>query len=315
MPETTDQIRDFLAPLGWADAHQVPLTGDASRRSYRRLTQGPKTAILMLDPGGSIPDFLTVADYLKNLELRPPSILGADHKAGLCLLEDFGDQNFARRLKIGTDHAKNAIFCALSVLERLADAGPLESRAVLSPEVGAALVAEGLSWLGADDGLTADLSATLHQSLARLGGTATVTSLRDYHAENLMWLAQETGHRRAGLLDFQDAVLAPPVYDVMSLLTDPRQNLAGLDITDLALGHGNRIGQKADEFLAGFAVWSVQRNLRIAGIFTRLVRDEGQQHYGAYLPRTWDRIASALDHPELPDLRPLVDRLWPGGDA
>ena len=126
-------------------------------------------------------------------------------------------------------------------------------------------------------------------------------ALRDFHAENLVWRPEREGTDRLGLLDFQDAVLAPPEYDLASLLRDARRDIddepARGPPRPLRRAHGARSEARV---AAAAAVLGVQRNLRILGVFARLARERGQ----ARLPRPRARascahLAADLAHPAL----------------
>jgi len=99
--------------------------------------------------------------------------------------------------------------------------------------------------------------------LDRVDPHPSVLSLRDFHAENLIWRGDQDGPDRVGLLDFQDAFVTHPAYDLASLLRDARRDVDP-DLTDLMLA---RFGRKDPAFKMAFHVMAVQRNLRILGIF------------------------------------------------
>ena len=94
----------FLNGTAWADALRAPLAGDASNRRYERLRHPGtgKTAVLMDAPpekGEDVRPFVTVCRYLRDLGLSAPEIFAEDTEAGFLLLEDLGDDLFARVLK------------------------------------------------------------------------------------------------------------------------------------------------------------------------------------------------------------------------
>jgi len=174
---------------------------------------------------------------------------------------------------------------------------------VLGPAGGAAMLAPFFDWFD-PDAARGPVEAAMRVALAGL--SAPVLSLRDLHAENIVWQPDLAGLARVGLLDFQDAWRAPPAYDLASLLDDPRREVshraeaatlerfAALTAADPARTEAER------------AILSVQRNLRILGIFARLIRRDGKPRYAAFVPRTIRHLHRHLAHPALGDLRPLV---------
>jgi hypothetical protein len=137
-----------------------------------------------------------------------------------------------------------------------------------------------------------------------------VLALRDFHAENLVWLPDRAGVARVGLLDFQDAEAGHPAYDLVSLLKDARRDLApGLEqeMIDRFL---SRTGCDPERFAAAYAALGAQRNLRILGVFARLSMHFGKPHYVDLIPRVWAHLTASLRHPALAPLaRRVADDL------
>jgi aminoglycoside/choline kinase family phosphotransferase len=138
-----------------------------------------------------------------------------------------------------------------------------------------------------------------------------VLILRDYHAENLLWLPDRIGVARVGLLDFQLAQMGQPGYDLVSLCQDARRD-AGLGVAAAAVRHYlDLTGQGAATLDAGLAVLGAQRALRILGIFARLCLLGGKPGYVALIPRVWGQLQQNLSHPALAGLAPICHRLLP----
>ena len=134
--------------------------------------------------------------------------------------------------------------------------------------------------------------------------------MRDYHSPNLHWLDDRVGLQRLGLIDFQDAALGPPAYDLASLLQDARVEIPDdLELRLLALYARRRAGADAafdaEAFAASYAVMGAQRVTKILGLFARLDKRDGKPQYLRHLPRLERRLARNLAHPLL---KPL--RLW-----
>ena len=136
--------------------------------------------------------------------------------------------------------------------------------------------------------------------------------LRDYHVDNLMRLAGRGGIASFGLLDFQDAVLGPMSYDLVSLLEDARRDVP---VALAAAMRARFLAAFPDldraAFARSYAVLGAQRNSKIVGIFTRLCVRDGKPHYLAHIPRVWRLIEEDLRHPDLAPVKDWLDRHVP----
>ncbi len=314
-------IAGFLQRAGWADAERRPLAGDASFRRYERL-EGKKGRAVLMDappPEEDVRPFVKVARLLTRAGLAAPRILIEDADAGLLLLEDMGDAIFTRVLAKGGDEPALylAAIDALATLHRNPlpdDLPPYDDdlflfEASLLTDWFMPLAGLELSRKGRDDYLTLwrDLLPLVREVPA-------CVVLRDYHADNLVWLPDRAGIQRVGQLDFQDSVIGPVAYDVVSLLEDARRDVAPATV-DAAIGrylkHFPDLQQSS--FETAYAVMSAQRNLKIVGIFCRLLTRDGKPNYQNYLPRVWGHVAKDLRHPALAPLAGWLDRWIPAG--
>ncbi|MGH6717845.1 MAG: aminoglycoside phosphotransferase family protein [Alphaproteobacteria bacterium] len=318
MSERDSRIRAFLAGAGWDGAEHRPLAGDASFRRYDRVFQGDRRAVLMDAPPAheDVRPFVRVARHLTGLGFSAPAILAADEDAGLLLLEDLGDDLYTRVLAGDADEA--ALYAvAIDVLVAL------HAQAVscpVPPYDDARLLAEAdllLDWfLPAVQGPVADEArADFHAAwLAVLSAAHALPGclvLRDYHADNLIWLPRRSGLRRCGLLDFQDAVAGPGVYDVVSLLEDARRDVTPATVSRSLDRYLGQMGVDRAAFEAAYAVLGAQRNTKIVGIFTRLWRRDGKRQFLDLMPRVWAHIEHDLAHPALLPVRRWFDRHCP----
>jgi hypothetical protein len=132
--------------------------------------------------------------------------------------------------------------------------------------------------------------------------------MRDFHSPNLIWLGERSGIAKVGIIDFQDAVLGPASYDLVSLLQDARIDVP--EQLELALlTRYIKARHAADDSFdpAGFAetytIMSAQRNTRLLGTFARLNRRDGKPQYLRHQPRIWTYLSRSLAHPVLSGLR------------
>ena len=132
--------------------------------------------------------------------------------------------------------------------------------------------------------------------------------MRDFHSPNIIWLGDRTGILRVGIIDFQDAVLGPAAYDLVSLLQDARIDVAEqLELT--LLTRYIKARRAADgqfdpaSFAELYAIMSAQRNTRLLGTFARLNRRDGKPQYLRHQPRIWTYLSRSLAHPALSAFR------------
>jgi aminoglycoside/choline kinase family phosphotransferase len=295
---------DFLARAGWGAARILPLAGDASFRRYFRIVDEGRQAVLMdAPPPHEDPrPFLAVADHLIGLGFAAPGIIARDLDNGLVLLEDFGDIRVREYLD-ASPHEELAVYeravSLLADLHRLPPGDlPPYDRAVYQRE--AALLTE---WYCPAVGLTVDEAGYVAAWDAVLpvvedDEAPRVTVLRDYHAENIMLIPGHERSRGLGLLDFQDALVGHPAYDLVSLLQDARRDVpAAVEAAMIDLY--KRRARPAGQFDAAYAVLGAQRNAKIIGIFTRLWKRDGKPRYLDFMPRMWGLLERDLAHPAL----------------
>lgn len=291
---------DFLADAGWRGAAILPLAGDASFRRYFRVATPDRTAVLMDAPPAyedSRP-FIAVAEHLHARGFAAPRILARDLDRGLILLEDFGDARMAEAIAADPHREADIYRAAIDLLRALhaRDAGALPpyDRAVYQREAG--LFPE---WYAPAAGIAVDApgyAAAWDVALAPILNDRSVTVLRDYHAENIMLLADGG----LGLLDFQDALAGHPAYDLVSLLQDARRDVP-VALEQAMLAHYGAIDP------AAYALLGAQRNAKILGIFCRLWKRDGKPRYLAYQPRVWAYLERDLAHPALKPVRDWFD--------
>lgn len=136
--------------------------------------------------------------------------------------------------------------------------------------------------------------------------------LRDYHVDNLMLLDGRVGLAACGLLDFQDAVIGSPAYDLVSLLEDARRDVSP-DLASMLTKHYLEAFPAVDRaaFETAAAVLAAQRNCKILGIFTRLSVRDHKPRYLVHTARLWRLVDRDVSHPALAPLRRWLDRHIP----
>lgn len=332
----TRAIRTVFRKAGWDKARRSFLQGDASSRSYERLIRpNGQTAILMVSPrqpdgppirrgkpysaiahlAESVHAFVAIANGLRSLSISAPAILGRDLDAGVLLVEDLGGEGVANAHGPIPERYEEAV----RLLARL-HAVQLPHTLPVSDGVDHVIPAYDMEALQIEVDLLLDwyAPATVRNlpALARsqftsawidvlrpvIAGPQTWT-LRDYHSPNLLWLPDRQGLQRVGVIDFQDAVLGHPAYDVASLLQDARITVPPqLELQLLRAYASTRAGDPGfdmADFAAAYAVLGAQRATKILGIFTRLDRRDGKPQYLAHMPRIKRYLQRNLAHPAL----------------
>ena len=308
MTTLSPEARTFLDRMGWGMAKPSPVAGDASARSYTRLHLSDNySAVFMQTPKSEIQSqaaFCDVSAYLRGLGVSAPTVLGEDAVSGFLLVEDFGDQTYSAILDQGLTREVELYRTAHDVLAVLARTGAMGGLPILAAAELARLTAVTFEELPEGHALKCE-QVTFQNDLQ---GLATwilrgvpVTVLRDFHAGNLIWLANRTGLQRTGVIDFQDALCGPKGYDLVSLIDDARRDLSIELRTTLIRDHAHILNISEDDMILRTSLLSLQRNFRILGLFRRLART-GKPVYLRHMPRVAAHVLRAVDHPRLAPL-------------
>jgi aminoglycoside/choline kinase family phosphotransferase len=324
-PERERAMSVFLGRAGWGEANVRLLAGDASFRKYYRVDRAGTRAVLMdaPPPMENVRPFLNIARHLLKLGLSAPRILAEDSEQGLLLLEDLGDDTYARKLAAGADEA--ALY-ALAVdllieLHRRFDASaagdvPRFDMARALREVNLLLEWYWPAVKGspAPAELRQSYEAAWRFTLPALWSAPDSIALFDFHIDNLMLLAGRDGVAACGLLDFQDAVIAPVAFDLVSLLEDVRRDVPPALVAAMRERYVAAF-PKLDRaaFDRSYSAIGAQRNTRIVGVFTRLLVRDGKPRYLQFMPRVWRLLEGDLAHPALAPVRQWFDTHLPKG--
>ncbi len=335
-------LRQFLDHAGFIDARRERMPGDASTRSYARLRNDNGSAILMNSPrrpdGPAIYDgksysaavhlaedvrpFVAIGNGLRKHGFSAPAIRHTDLESGFLITEDFGNAGviegdpprpITERYEAATD--------MLAALHRevLPEQLPLTSELTYDMpvfDIDAWPIEIGLmlEWYMPDRGvqpsdqLRADFFAMWRSLLQKPAAAPRTWVMRDFHSPNIIWLAERTGILRVGIIDFQDALLGPAAYDLVSLLQDARIDVPEqLELSLLTRYIKARRATDQSFDPAGlaelYAIMSAQRNTRLLGTFARLNRRDGKPQYLKHQPRIWTYLNRSLAHPALAEFR------------
>jgi len=338
-------VQHLLRLHGWGEAVRMPIQGDASTRAYERLQKPDQKAILMIAPrrpdgppirwgkpysalaklSESVHAFVALAHGLRAQGLSAPEILAADLEPGLLIVEDLGGEGVVdalgpipERYGVATDllahlhHQTLPPRLPVSVgLAQKADDHVLPVYDLDALCIEAELL---LDWylphhcqVDVGGAGRSQFLALWREVLTPVTQHSPTWTLRDYHSPNLLWLPDREGIKRIGVIDFQDAVLGHPAYDLVSLLQDARL-LVSEDL-ELALLRRYLSARKAQDeafdmaaFMAAYAALGAQRVTKILGIFIRLDRRDGKPAYLRHLPHLEVYLRRNLRHPSLREL-------------
>ena len=342
-------IELLLDAAGWSSAKRSQMYGDASTRAYERLVDASgRSAILMIAPprapgpplrfgksyaeiarlSTDIRAYLSVGEGLRALGYSVPKIYAHSAADGLALIEDFGAETIADANGVNPSRYAEAAALLADLHQRalpreLLFDGELHALPVYDIDAMLIEVELALDWYAPAVARGAPSSGARMQFLGLWRELLTPVlespltwTLRDYHSPNIHWLERRNGLSRLGLIDFQDAVLGPPAYDVASLLQDARQNvpedvehrLVALYIRRRALADPSFDPQT---FVLAYALMGAQRATKILGLFTRLDRRDGKPQYLRLLPRIEQTLSRNLDHSALEPLRRWFEQHLP----
>jgi len=320
MSTRSELARAFLLDAGWGNAEITPLAGDASFRRYDRVALNGREAVLMDAPPDKedVRPFLTICRHLRSLSYSAPEVFAEDLENGFILLEDLGDTTFTHRLSGGTD-------------ERVMYEGAVDLLIDLHCRPANSTVPPGLplydtdryleeaflltDWYMPQVAVKSDQAKQAYEAawrslLAGVQREPNTLVLRDFHADNLMWLPERESVAACGLLDFQDALAGHPAYDLMSLLEDARRDLSpGLAeaMIDRYCAAFPEMDRKA--FQKTYTILAAQRHCKVIGIFTRLAIRDGKTDYLCHLPRVWRLLERACATSWLAPLQDWLD-IW-----
>ena len=334
-------LRKFLDQSDYGEAERVRIAGDASARSYERLTLGRRHVILMNSPrrtdgppvrnglpysaiahlAEDVKPFVALADGLRERGFSTPEIYAADLEAGFLILEDLGREGIVEGdppEPVG--HRYQTAVDALIALHRLSlpdtlPVAPLISHRIPPYDIDALMMEAELlpDWYMPYREATTSPAVRLtylrlwREALAPILDVRPTWVLRDFHSPNLLWLSGRADIARLGILDFQDAVMGPAAYDLASLLQDARVDVPEEMEIEL-LGRYVRARREAEEefdipgFVKIYSTLAAQRASKILGIFARLDRRDGKPQYLRHLPRVWNYLQRSLAHPTLGQL-------------
>jgi aminoglycoside/choline kinase family phosphotransferase len=299
------------ATLGPTASTAVPASADASFRSYFRVARGAESFVVMDAPPEceDIRPWLDIGQRLRATGLNAPDVLAADPAQGFVVMRDLGTRAYLDALDATTvDVLYHDALKALATMQARVDVEGLPRYDASRLRAEMALMPEW--FLGrhlhlAPDGEGSELIESSFVALESAALAQPVAFVhRDYHSRNLMVVPGAN----PGIIDFQDAVIGPVTYDLVSLLRDCYIAWPDERVRGWAEDHRRRLVAEGlvdadrDAWQAWFDLMGLQRHIKVLGIFCRLWYRDGKAGYLGDLPLVLRyAVEVAAHHPETRD--------------
>lgn len=313
---------EFLRIHGWGQAGMKPVGEDSAFRRYFRMMAADGRSMVLMEavpdtsaiatPGHSMLDFVRLSAYLRSIGISTPQVFQADDHNGYLLIEDFGDLSFKLALEKGLAPGEDLYALATDVLSWLRQNAKVDD--IDLPEYYKSHVHTGrrrlVDWYipavrgqSNPDGLAEEYLAVWDQIEKSLPPVPTGFLHIDYHFENLMWIKDQSGLARCGVLDFQGAMAGPVPYDLANLLEDARVDVpADLRARMLDRYCQSMTPDERSVFQSWYRVLATQFHCRVMGQFIRLAVRDGKPRYMAMIPRVAGYMREGLKDPVLAPL-------------
>ena len=289
------------------------IAGDASPRRFYRFKKN-KNKILVYctkDKKNNLENYIKVNNFLIKNKFKAPRVLEQNIKKNYILIEDFGDQS----LKKITKNNKKKISLLKKSIDELVRLQKIKVKKQF-PNYSLNLLKKELNlfydWYLPEffskqksDQIKDKINSILIKKIKKTNAVKKVFVHRDFHIENLILIKN-----KIGLIDNQDAVIGHPVYDIASLIDDVRTVLSKKDQENLIKYYIKKNIYKGKNFISDFHILSVQRLLKILGIFLRLYKRDNKKKYLRFLNRTWNLIDLRLAHNDLQDLQVIFNKYF-----
>ena len=320
MVSRINQINNFLKNNQIETKNLIPIKNDASFRKYFRVD---KKILMDADPnlGEDVGSFININHVLREFKLNVPEIFTIDKENGFLLLEDLGENIFSQILNSENEEQlyKQAIEVLIEIykkdLNKFSNFTFLEKYSVEILQDESQLFIE---WylkkylkINITDTDIKDFKDIINKIFNNLYTKFEKLVLRDYHVDNLILQKSKLGLKQVGILDFQDAVLGSSSYDLISIIEDVRRPISK-DLKNILIKYFiDSTGYDPNQLEKELAFYSVQRNLKILGIFSRLNLRDNKSKYMQYNDNAWKYIESNLNNPTMSDLKVWLKKILP----
>ena len=286
------------------------IKSDASFREYYRVLD--KNLLIMYAPkdrGESLVNFERINKILSSINLSVSKIYDADYQNDLLLIEDFGNEIFSKKLNYSNE--KNLYEKAIHLLSIIHNHSDLKVKNLKKYNFKILLNESELfiEWylekhlkLNLNNSEKNEFQNILERHFNSLTLKQNSLVLRDFHVDNLIYLNDRDEVHQLGLIDYQDALIGSSVYDFVSLIEDVRHPIKDDLKNSLVEIYSKLISVDQNELKKGISFYSIQRNLKIVGIFSRLKYRDDKKNYFPMIEVALGFIKNHLKNNEYKDL-------------
>jgi len=308
--------------VSWLDKNKfdkdslVTLSEDASFRQYFRVTKKNKSYAVMDCPPEkeNLASFLNITDKLQKAKLNVPEIFESDEKNGFLIMTDLGDGLYSRKLNNET------VYClytdaleAIVKMQTKVDYLDLRDFDSIFEQENKLFIEWFLRKhlnIKLDDDVENEIIIEFKKINAVIQSIPKTFVHRDYHSRNLL----VTDLNNPGIIDYQDAVIGPVTYDLVSLLKDCYVTWNDGLVEDMMESFFTRIKSSTINNISDFRYWfeitGLQRHIKAIGIFCRLNYRDGKNNYLNDIPRTYKYMERILNkYKELSALNKILNNL------
>ena len=307
----------------------LPIAGDASFRTFYRLVLNKTSKIIVLakkEKYKNLIAYLAINRFLRNNKILTPKLYTHDYSKGIIVIEDFGDSSFYKILL----KKKNKLLIYKKLIDLLIKIQKIKPKSKIKNITKGSHIINKYSnkYLFKESDLFFDwylplflnkkkafnLKKKSKKILSRIYNKLNFSNSyfvhRDYHAQNLMRVG-----KKIGVIDSQDALIGNPAYDLVSLIDDVRIKTSTKlkkQIYNYYLSKTSKFHRlNSQKFLEDFNILSVQRSLKIIGIFARLFIRDKKNQYLKFIPYTWKLLEMRMNSEIFLELIKILDKNIP----
>ncbi len=303
----------------------IPITGDASFRTFYRLKLNKTSKIIIFsnkEKYTNLVAYLAVNKFLRKNKILSPKLYEYDYPRGIIIIEDFGDLSFYKILL----KKKNKLPIYKKLVDLLLQIQKIKPKTKIKKVKSGSHVLEKYSnkhlfkesnlffdWylpLFLNKKKVLNIKKKSNKILLKLYNKLNFPNThfvhRDYHVQNLMKVG-----KKIGVIDSQDALIGNAAYDLVSLIDDVRLKTSAKlksQIYNYYLKKTFKFYKtNPKKFLDDFEILSVQRSLKIIGIFSRLFIRDKKEKYLKYIPYTWKLLKIRMNSEIFSELKKIFD--------
>lgn len=317
MAISEDILKNFLIKNGIPNFQLEKINSDASFRNYYRILN--KDLLIMHAPqnkGESLNNFINVNKILKSIDLSVSTIYDVDYQNDLMLIEDFGDDIFSKIFN--SENEENLYKEAIKLLSFIINHKKLKISHLEKYSLDILINESNLfiEWylqkdlsLKISDLQKEEFSIIIEEIYNSLNMKQDDLVLRDFHVDNLIYLKNRSSFNKIGLIDYQDALVGSHSYDLTSLIEDVRRPISSNLKVILVELFSHLTSIDINQLEKEISFYSVQRNLKIIGIFSRLKHRDNKNHYFSLIDNAWGFINPNLEKPKFKKLKNWMNNI------